>query len=98
MKYKPLNDQVLLKKLNEGEQRYGNIIKADIGNEKPIQVVVVAVGNGIYNYHTDKWIPHQVKVDDVVYMPRIGVQTLELNNEEHYICQANQLLLQEITE
>ena len=46
MELRPLYDRVLVKRLDEGEQRLGSIIIPDSAKEKPQQAEVVAVGNG----------------------------------------------------
>lgn len=91
-KLKPLNDQIILKPISEEEGRYGRIIIPDMGNEKPILAEVVRVGEGIYNYHTDIVIPHSVKKGDIVVIPKMGAVTVSLDNEEYYVCQAQQLI------
>lgn len=92
-KLTPLNDQVLLKRLKESEKVYGNIIVPDNGKEKPEIGTVIEVSKGIYNYHTDKLIPHQVQVGDLVMFPKMGPQVIEVDNEEYILCQSSQLLL-----
>lgn len=87
---RPLNDQIVLKPIDE--EQTGNIIIPDTGQEKPVLALVVNIGVGIYNFHKGEWVPHQVKVGDIVVLPKIGVQVVSLNREEYYICQANQLL------
>ena len=42
----PLNDRVLIRPVDEGEQMYGNIVIPDMGKEKPEMGEVVAVGPG----------------------------------------------------
>ena len=89
---KPINDQVILKPLSQEEQSYGNIIIPDIGNEKPVLATVLKTSEGIYNYHTDRIIPHQVKPGDVVAIPKLGAQVITIEGQEYFVCQANQLL------
>jgi chaperonin GroES len=91
-KLKPLNDQIILKPIEETENKVGNIIIPDSGREKPELAEVIEVSEGIYNYHTDKWITHQVKKGDIVVIPKMGVQKIDIDGQEYYICQANQLM------
>lgn len=91
-KLKPLNDQVVSKPYEEVKERYGNIIIPDSGDDKAIFAEVVAISSGIFNYHTGGWIDHQVKVGDIILLPKMGVQKTTIENQEYYICQANQLL------
>jgi chaperonin GroES len=46
MDLRPLHDRVLVKRLDEGEQKIGGIIIPDTAKEKPQQAEVKAVGNG----------------------------------------------------
>jgi chaperonin GroES len=46
MDLRPLHDRVLVKRLEEGEQRRGGIIIPDSAKEKPQQAQVMAVGSG----------------------------------------------------
>jgi chaperonin GroES len=46
MDIRPLHDRVLVRRLEEGEQRRGGIIIPDTAKEKPQQAEVVAVGAG----------------------------------------------------
>jgi chaperonin GroES len=46
MDLRPLHDRVLVRRLEEGEQRQGGIIIPDTAKEKPQQAEVVAVGAG----------------------------------------------------
>ena len=46
MKLKPLNDRVVVKRLEEEQKTAGGIIIPDTAKEKPIQGEVLAVGNG----------------------------------------------------
>ncbi len=46
MKARPLHDRILVKRIEEGEQKIGGIIIPDSAKEKPQQGKVVAVGGG----------------------------------------------------
>lgn len=46
MKLKPLNDRVVVKRIEEEEKTAGGIIIPDTAKEKPIQGEVLAVGSG----------------------------------------------------
>ena len=47
MKYRPLHDKVIVKRLDEEEKSAGGIIIPDTAKEKPQQGKVIAVGTGI---------------------------------------------------
>ena len=46
MKVRPLHDRILLKRIEEKESQKGGIIIPDAAKEKPLEGLVVAVGNG----------------------------------------------------
>ena len=46
MKARPLHDRILVKRIEEGEQKIGGIIIPDTAKEKPLQAEVIAVGSG----------------------------------------------------
>ena len=46
MNLKPLNDRVVVKRMEEEQKTAGGIIIPDTAREKPIQGKVLAVGNG----------------------------------------------------
>ena len=45
-KVKPLRDRVLVRRIEEAEQKVGGIIIPDAAKEKPLHADVIAVGNG----------------------------------------------------
>lgn len=99
-KLKPNRGHVILKPLQEGEQMYNSrIILPDLGNEKPELATVIEVSDGTYNYRTDKLVPLEVKIGDVVIVPKMGATKISVESEEYYIAQADQIsanLIEEI--
>ena len=64
---RPLHDRVLVKRLEEGEQKRGGIIIPDTAKEKPQQAQVKAVGNGKL-LETGERVPPEVKPGDRHYL------------------------------
>jgi len=60
MNVRPLRDRVLVKRVEEGEQRIGGIIIPDTAKEKPQQAKIVAAGRGRVT-DEGKTIPLDVK-------------------------------------
>lgn len=87
----PLNDHVVLK-LVENNKQIGNIIIPDLGNEKPIIAEVLAVSEGVYNWHLGNLKSHPIEVGDIVVLPKLGAQVVSIDGEEYYICQSQHLL------
>ncbi|HEV8119659.1 MAG TPA: co-chaperone GroES, partial [Candidatus Polarisedimenticolia bacterium] len=65
MKVKPLNDRVLVRRMEAEEKVKGGIIIPDTAKEKPLEGKVVAVGSGRLD-DNGKRIPLEVKVGDRV--------------------------------
>ena len=65
MKFTPLHDRVLVKRLDAEEKSKGGIIIPDTAKEKPQQGEVVAVGAGARDEH-GKLVPLDVKPGDRV--------------------------------
>ena len=63
MSVRPLRDRVLVKRVEEQEQRIGGIIVPDTAKEKPQQAKVVAVGRGRVN-DDGKTIPLDVQAGE----------------------------------
>jgi len=60
MKIRPLNDRILIKRVEEEEKTKGGIIIPDSAKEKPVEGIVVAVGNGKYNDKGERIVSRQV--------------------------------------
>src|SRR5437899_8968461 len=65
MKFRPLHDRVVVKRIDAEEKTAGGIIIPDTAKEKPSQGEVIAVGPGGRD-ETGKLIPIDVKVGDRV--------------------------------
>ena len=87
----PLNDRVLIRPVDEGEQMYGNIVIPDMGKEKPEMGEVVAVGPGRQT-EFGQYIRVNAKVGDVVLVPKIGTLRIDFEGEEYYIAQDKEVL------
>ena len=65
MKFRPLHDRVVVRRVEEDTKTKGGIIIPDTAQEKPMQGEVIAVGPGGRD-ETGKLIPIDVKVGDIV--------------------------------
>ncbi len=91
MKVRPLHDRVLVKRLEEAEQRVGGIIIPDTAKEKPQQGKVVAAGNG---RRTDegKLIPLDVKEGDTILFGKYAGTEIKVDGEEYLIIREEEVL------
>jgi chaperonin GroES len=84
MNIKPLQDRVVVKRIEEPAKTKGGIIIPDTAKEKPSEGEVVAVGNG--RITTDgKTIPMELKVGDKVLFSKYGGHELKIDGEEYII-------------
>jgi len=70
MKIRPLQDRVIVKRLDEEEKTKGGIIIPDTAKEKPIEGIVVAVGKG-KTAEDGKLIKLDVKAGDKILFQQI---------------------------
>jgi chaperonin GroES len=91
MKVRPLRDRILVKRIEEGEQRVGGIIIPDTAKEKPQQGKVVAAGSGRVN-DEGKVIPLDVKAGDTVLFGKYSGTEIKLDGEEFLIVREDEVL------
>ena len=91
MKFRPLHDRILIKRIEEKETVKGGIIIPDTAKEKPQEGEVVAVGNG---KKTDegKIVPLDVKAGDRILFGKYSGSEIKLDNEEFLILKEEEVL------
>ncbi|MCK5227940.1 MAG: co-chaperone GroES, partial [Desulfobulbaceae bacterium] len=77
MKIRPLNDRILVKRLEEEEKTKGGIIIPDSAKEKPAEGEIIAVGPGKTNDKGDR-VPVEVKAGDRVLFSKYGGTDVKL--------------------
>jgi chaperonin GroES len=87
MKVKPLNDRVLVRRMEAEEKVKGGIIIPDTAKEKPLEGKVVAVGSGRLD-DNGKRIPLEVKVGDRVLVGK----EVKIDDIEHVILREEEIL------
>ncbi|MBI2370652.1 MAG: co-chaperone GroES [Deltaproteobacteria bacterium] len=90
MKIRPLQDRVIVKRIEEEEKTKGGIIIPDTAKEKPQEGLVVAVGPG--KSEDGKKIPLDVKEGDRVLFSKYAGTEVKLNGEEHLIMREDDIL------
>ncbi len=91
MKIRPLNDRLLVQRLEEEEKTAGGIIIPDSAKEKPAQGKVVAVGPGKVNDSGER-TALQVKAGDVVLFSKYGGTDVKLDGEDYLIMREDDVL------
>ena len=90
VKFRPLHDRVIVKRVQEEEKTAGGIIIPDTAKEKPQEGKVVAVGPG--KYEDGKVIPLGVKAGDKILFGKYSGAEIKLDGEEHLIMREDDIL------
>ena len=91
MKARPLHDRILVKRIEEGEQKIGGIIIPDSAKEKPQQGKVIAVGKGKAK-DDGSVIPLEVKEGDTILFGKYSGQEIKLDGDEFLIMREDEVL------
>lgn len=91
MKIRPLQDRIIVKRVEEEERTKGGIIIPDTAKEKPQEGEVKAVGPGKVTEEGKK-IPMEVKVGDRVLFSKYAGTEVKLEGEEHLIMREDDIL------
>jgi len=91
MKIKPLQDRIIVKRLEEEEKTKGGIIIPDTAKEKPIEGKVVAVGKGKVK-KDGTTLPMEVKVGDRILFAKYAGTEVKLDGVEHLMMKEDDVL------
>ena len=92
MKIRPLQDRVIVKRLEEAvEKTKGGIIIPDTAKEKPQHGKIIAVGKGKVN-DDGKVMPLDVKVGDKILFGKYSGSEIKIDGEEHLIMREEDIL------
>jgi len=91
MKIRPLQDRVLVKRIQEEEKTKGGIIIPDTAKEKPQEGKVIAVGKGKLN-EDGKVTPLDVKAGDRILFGKYSGTEVKIEGEEHLIMREEDIL------
>ncbi len=91
MKIRPLQDRILVKRIDEEETSKGGIIIPDTAKEKPQEGKVMAVGNGKLN-DNGKIQPLDVKRGDRILFSKYSGTEVNIDGDEHLIIREDDVL------
>jgi chaperonin GroES len=91
MKFRPLHDRVVVKRVEEEEKTKGGIIIPDTAKEKPQEGEVIAVGPGGRN-EDGELMPLDVKAGDRVLFGKWSGTEVKIDGEELLIMKESDLL------
>ncbi len=91
MELRPLNDRVLVLRIEGKEKTGGGIIIPDTAKEKPQEGKVIAVGPGKWDENGNR-IPLEVKKDDRVLFGKYAGNEINVDGVEHLIMREDDIL------
>ena len=91
MKVRPLYDRILVKRIEQQEQKRGGIVIPDTAKEKPMEAKVSAVGEGKFD-DNGKRIPLDVKNGDRILIGKYAGTEIKIENEEYLILREDEVL------
>ena len=91
MKIRPLQDRVIVRRIEEAEKTKGGIIIPDTAKEKPMEGKVIAVGKGKM-LEDGKIHPLDLKAGDRVLFAKYAGTEVKIDEEEHLIMREDDIL------
>jgi chaperonin GroES len=91
MKIRPLQDRVIVKRIEEAEKTKGGIIIPDTAKEKPMEGKVIAVGKGKL-MDDGKVHALDVKAGDRILFGKYSGTEVKIDGEEHLIMREDDIL------
>jgi chaperonin GroES len=91
MKLRPLQDRILVQRVEEETKTKGGIIIPDTAKEKPAEGKVVAVGNGKIGDDGNR-VALEIKVDDRILFGKYSGTEVKIEGEEYLIMREDDVL------
>ena len=91
MKFRPLHDRVLVRRVETEEKTAGGIIIPDTAQEKPSEGVIVAAGTGARR-DDGTVVPMELKAGDLVLFGKWGGTEVKIDGEDLLIMKESDIL------
>ena len=91
MKFRPLHDRVLVRRLEEDERTVGGIIIPDTAKEKPMEGEILAIGPGARN-DKGELTPLDVKAGDRILFGKWSGSEVKIDGEELVIMKESDIM------
>mgnify|MGYP000939449392 CR=1 FL=1 len=91
MKLKPLEDRVVVQRVEAESKTAGGIIIPDSAKEKPAEGEVLAIGEGAYD-NNGKRIPLDVRVGDKILFAKWGGTEIKVDGKDLIILKVSDIL------
>lgn len=92
MKFRPLHDRVLLRRVEQEGKTAGGIIIPDTAKEKPMEAEVIACGPGAYNEDGDERLKLDVKEGDRVLISKWAGTEIQVDGEELLVVKESDIM------
>ena len=90
MKFRPLHDRVVVRRIDADAKTAGGILIPDTAKEKPQQGEIIAVGPG--RYEKNVRVPMEVKVGDKVLYGKYSGTEVTIDTEQYLILRESDVL------
>ena len=91
MKFRPLHDRVLVRRIEQEEKTSGGIIIPDTAKEKPMEGEVIAIGTGA-RLEDGKIIPLDVKVGDRILFGKWSGTEVKFGSQEYLVMKESDIM------
>jgi chaperonin GroES len=91
MKFRPLHDRVLVRRIEQEEKTSGGIIIPDTAKEKPMEGEVVAIGTGA-RLEDGKIIPLDVKIGDRILFGKWSGTEVKFGSQEYLVMKESDIM------
>lgn len=91
MKFRPLHDRVVVRRIDAEEKSAGGIIIPDTAKEKPMQGEVIAVGPGARN-ENGQVVPLDVKEGDLILFGKWSGTEVKIDGEDLLIMKESDIM------
>jgi chaperonin GroES len=91
MNIRPLYDRIVVKRLEEVEDKVGGLFIPDSAKEKPQKASVVAVGKG-KRLEDGSVVPLDVKVGDTILFGKYSGSDIKIDGQEYMIMREDEVL------
>ena len=91
MKFRPLHDRVLVKRVDSDQKTAGGIIIPDTAQEKPMEGEVLEIGSGARD-ETGKLVPLDVKKGDKILFGKWSCTEVKMNGDDFLIMKESDIM------
>lgn len=91
MKFRPLHDRVLVRRIEQEEKTAGGIIIPDTAKEKPMEGEVVAIGSGARD-DSGKVVPLDVKAGDRILFSKWAGTEIKIDGQELLVMKESDIM------